>query len=244
MDVNEEAMAAHKRAFLDFLDQDVSPLVTAHFRRRLLQWFVVDFFGPCVCRSDALTEVARNLDPKSLPSFPPSSVTQFVPRLLPGLPSREFEAARSPLDPSVSREFGSAMAGDASPAPEIPTRCQHCAGPLSKDMMETRMNFVPLSAPFPVQHRVPHVGRQGSVLLHHELLLPQTMSRRAGSAMRQKIHTQTLLAFPGCKQHRLCLLPLKDGALSSRKNRRQSSSGKPARAEYYARLCALVIGIA
>jgi len=26
MDVNEEAMAAHKRAFLDFLDQDVSPL--------------------------------------------------------------------------------------------------------------------------------------------------------------------------------------------------------------------------
>jgi hypothetical protein len=25
MDVNEEAMAANKRAFLDFLDQDVSP---------------------------------------------------------------------------------------------------------------------------------------------------------------------------------------------------------------------------
>ncbi|KAG8044826.1 hypothetical protein GUJ93_ZPchr0384g16416 [Zizania palustris] len=68
-------------------------------------------------------------------------------------PSREFEAARSPLDPSVSREFGGAMAGDASPAPEIPTRSQHWAGPLSKDMMETRMNFVPLSAPFPVQHR-------------------------------------------------------------------------------------------
>ncbi|KAG8065346.1 hypothetical protein GUJ93_ZPchr0004g39576 [Zizania palustris] len=64
MDVNEEAMVAHKRAFLDFLDQDVSPLVTAHFCRRLLQWFVTDFFGPCVCRSDTVTEVARNLDPK------------------------------------------------------------------------------------------------------------------------------------------------------------------------------------
>ncbi|KAG8084349.1 hypothetical protein GUJ93_ZPchr0010g9963 [Zizania palustris] len=64
MDVNEEAMAVHKCAFLDFLDQDVSPLVTAHFHRRLLQWFVADFFGPCVCRSDAVTEVARNLDPK------------------------------------------------------------------------------------------------------------------------------------------------------------------------------------
>jgi hypothetical protein len=41
MDVNEEAMAAHKRAFLDFLDQDVSPsrrrFASRRRRRRVLR---------------------------------------------------------------------------------------------------------------------------------------------------------------------------------------------------------------
>jgi hypothetical protein len=40
MDVNEEAMAAHKRAFLDFLDQDVSSpnLLPSLARRRQIAW--------------------------------------------------------------------------------------------------------------------------------------------------------------------------------------------------------------
>ncbi|KAL5228608.1 hypothetical protein ABZP36_016873 [Zizania latifolia] len=36
------------------------------------------------------------------------------------------------------------MAGDASPAPEIPSRCQHCAGPLSKDMETSSWTVPPL----------------------------------------------------------------------------------------------------
>ncbi|KAK3130785.1 hypothetical protein QOZ80_6BG0498060 [Eleusine coracana subsp. coracana] len=88
MDINEEAMAAHKRAFLDFLDQDVSPQLymqavrdlVQNKRRRLIIGMddlrnhnldlarrVIrnpgEYMQPA---SDAVSEVARNLDPKFL----------------------------------------------------------------------------------------------------------------------------------------------------------------------------------
>ncbi|XP_051190122.1 DNA replication licensing factor MCM3 homolog 1-like [Lolium perenne] len=72
MDVNEEAMAVNKRAFLDFLDQDVGKGLTIgmedlhnhnlELARRYL-FNPRDFMQPA---SDAVTEVARNLDPKFL----------------------------------------------------------------------------------------------------------------------------------------------------------------------------------
>ncbi|VAH20310.1 unnamed protein product [Triticum turgidum subsp. durum] len=88
MDVNEEAMAANKRAFLDFLDQDVGKGVYMQAVRDMVQSKrhrltigmddlrnhnldlarrVIrspgEFMQPA---SDAVTEVARNLDPKFL----------------------------------------------------------------------------------------------------------------------------------------------------------------------------------
>ncbi|KQK05766.1 DNA replication licensing factor MCM3 homolog 2 isoform X2 [Brachypodium distachyon] len=88
MDVNEEAMAANKRAFLDFLDQDVGKGVYMQAVRDMVQnkrhrltigmddlrnhnldlaRRVIrnpgEFMQPA---SDAVTEVARNLDPKFL----------------------------------------------------------------------------------------------------------------------------------------------------------------------------------
>ncbi|KAG8045803.1 hypothetical protein GUJ93_ZPchr0008g13362 [Zizania palustris] len=36
------------------------------------------------------------------------------------------------------------MAGDALPVPGIPTRCHHCAGPLSKDMETSSWTVPPL----------------------------------------------------------------------------------------------------
>uniref|UniRef100_A0A0E0DSW4 DNA replication licensing factor MCM3 n=1 Tax=Oryza meridionalis TaxID=40149 RepID=A0A0E0DSW4_9ORYZ len=102
MDVNEEAMAAHKRAFLDFLDQDVGKGVYMQAVRDMVQnkrhrliigmddlrnhsldlarrwvfspacvlpvlaWVIrcpAEYMQPA---SDAVTEVARNLDPKFL----------------------------------------------------------------------------------------------------------------------------------------------------------------------------------
>ncbi|KAL6841409.1 hypothetical protein ACP4OV_028927 [Aristida adscensionis] len=88
MDVNEEAMAAHKRAFLDFLDQDVGKGVymqavrdmVQNKRRRLIIGMddlrnhnldlarrVIrspgEYMHPA---SEAVSEVARNLDPKFL----------------------------------------------------------------------------------------------------------------------------------------------------------------------------------
>lgn len=46
---------------------------------------------------------------------------------------------------SIRVSRGGAMAGEASPPapPEIPTRCHHCAGPLSKDMVRV----IPLPPP-------------------------------------------------------------------------------------------------
>ncbi|XP_010905758.1 DNA replication licensing factor MCM3 [Elaeis guineensis] len=88
MEVNEEAMAAHKRAFLDFLDQDVGKGfymktirdMVQNKRRRLivgiddLRNFSLDFARRLIRNpgeymqpiSDALTEVTRNVDPKYL----------------------------------------------------------------------------------------------------------------------------------------------------------------------------------
>ncbi|KAM0907119.1 hypothetical protein ACQ4PT_016338 [Festuca glaucescens] len=88
MDVNEEAMAANKRAFLDFLDQDVGKGVYMQAVRDMVQSkrhrltigmddlrnhnldlarriirSPGEFMQPA---SDAVTEVARNLDPKFL----------------------------------------------------------------------------------------------------------------------------------------------------------------------------------
>ncbi|EEE64083.1 hypothetical protein OsJ_18914 [Oryza sativa Japonica Group] len=88
MDVNEEAMAAHKRAFLDFLDQDVGKGVYMQAVRDMVQnkrhrliigmddlrnhsldlarrviRSPAEYMQPA---SDAVTEVARNLDPKFL----------------------------------------------------------------------------------------------------------------------------------------------------------------------------------
>uniref|UniRef100_A0A0E0DSW5 DNA replication licensing factor MCM3 n=1 Tax=Oryza meridionalis TaxID=40149 RepID=A0A0E0DSW5_9ORYZ len=88
MDVNEEAMAAHKRAFLDFLDQDVGKGVYMQAVRDMVQnkrhrliigmddlrnhsldlarrviRCPAEYMQPA---SDAVTEVARNLDPKFL----------------------------------------------------------------------------------------------------------------------------------------------------------------------------------
>nr|CAB3461188.1 unnamed protein product [Digitaria exilis] len=88
MDVNEEAMAAHKRAFLDFLDQDVGKGVYMQAVRDMVQnkrhRLIIgmddlrnhnldlarrvirspgEYMQPA---SDAVSEVARNLDPKFL----------------------------------------------------------------------------------------------------------------------------------------------------------------------------------
>ncbi|KAG8094469.1 hypothetical protein GUJ93_ZPchr0012g20337 [Zizania palustris] len=88
MDVNEEAMAAHKRAFLDFLDQDVGKGAYMQAVRDMVQnkryRLIIgmddlrnhsldlarrvirspgEYMQPA---SDAVTEVARNLDPKFL----------------------------------------------------------------------------------------------------------------------------------------------------------------------------------
>ncbi|XP_062191035.1 DNA replication licensing factor MCM3-like [Phragmites australis] len=88
MDVNEEAMAAHKRAFLDFLDQDVGKGVYMQAIRDMVQnkrcRLIIgmddlrnhnldlarrvirspgEYMQPA---SDAVSEVARNLDPKFL----------------------------------------------------------------------------------------------------------------------------------------------------------------------------------
>ncbi|CAD6263625.1 unnamed protein product [Miscanthus lutarioriparius] len=88
MDVNEEAMAAHKRAFLDFLDQDVGKGVYMQTVRDMVQnkrhRLIIgmddlrnhnldlarrvirspgEYMQPA---SDAVSEVAKNLDPKFL----------------------------------------------------------------------------------------------------------------------------------------------------------------------------------
>ncbi|AQK94453.1 Putative mini-chromosome maintenance (MCM) complex protein family [Zea mays] len=88
MDVNEEAMAAHKRAFLDFLDQDVGKGVYMQAVRDMVQnkrhRLIIgmddlrnhnldlarrvirspgEYMQPA---SDAVSEVAKNLDPKFL----------------------------------------------------------------------------------------------------------------------------------------------------------------------------------
>ncbi|XP_042479202.1 DNA replication licensing factor MCM3 homolog 3 [Macadamia integrifolia] len=88
MDISEEAMAAHKRTFMDFLDQDVGKGIYMqairdmidHKRRRLIidMSDLHDFNTDLARRllqnpseymqpfSDALTEVTRNIDPKYL----------------------------------------------------------------------------------------------------------------------------------------------------------------------------------
>nr|CAD1826666.1 unnamed protein product [Ananas comosus var. bracteatus] len=88
MEINEEAMAAHKRAFLDFLDQDVGKGfymkslrdMIQNKRHRLiigiddLRNYSLDLARRLIRNpaeymqpiSDALTEVTRNLDPKYL----------------------------------------------------------------------------------------------------------------------------------------------------------------------------------
>jgi len=78
--------------------------------------------------------------------FPPAAAAcdkQALPRARGGSNDRSI---RHPLSSSSLRASGfrraeeGAMktAEDATPCPEIPRRCHHCAGPLSKDMVNPR----------------------------------------------------------------------------------------------------------
>lgn len=100
MDVNEEAMAAHKRAFLDFLDQDVSPLAVPNAAAAGLPGSWLTLSLPSAGREGRVHAGRPRHGPEQAPpphhrhGRPPQPQPRFGPQVpaaaLSFLPSRSF----------------------------------------------------------------------------------------------------------------------------------------------------------